>query len=156
MSSEPAWMLPMPNVAKSLLVAIVFACCVLTFSTFRFVMGMGWTIVLEVLGIHAKFRMERALYEAAVAEIKAGTPPRCVAARTCIHEPGSQMPLAFPWDGIVDNWIGIVYDPTGTVVDVDRFRGIFGGDLVGCRRVIGPYFVCSFREVNAPCSPFDL
>jgi hypothetical protein len=98
----------------------------------------------DIMGVHAKFWLERASYEAAVAQIAVGREPTCVRANVCRHEAGSSMPLAFPWEGIIDNWVGVVYDPTGTVIDAARYRGIFGGDLVGCSHISGPYFLCSF------------
>lgn len=180
----------MHRLAQPFPIAIAFFCCVLVFSTLRYVIGMGvalasmiplavlgflalglavyglakhrtassagavlvvacawaaWVLVpLDTVAVHAKFWLERLSYDAAVADLKVGRQPACVLARTCLHEPGSWVPLAFPWEGIIDNWVGVVYDPTGAVVDADRFRGIFGGDLVGCWRVSGTYFFCSF------------
>jgi hypothetical protein len=70
-------------------------------------------------------------------------PPR----RVAILEPG----------GFLDNWSGIVYDPTGDVMLADGFDPVtgkfaapdrvtklFGGDLVSCRPLIGDFYRCSF------------
>lgn len=70
---------------------------------------------------------------------------------------GPAVRVAFNPDGFLDNWSGIVFDPTGEVMladgfDVktgrfvapDRITKLFGGDLVGCRRLWRDYYRCSF------------
>ncbi|WP_137886532.1 hypothetical protein [Pseudomonas sp. 2FE] len=99
---------------------------------------------LDLLGVYAKFWLERPQYELAVAEVVAGKQPDCVTSKFCQYESGSPVPLAFPWEGIIDNWIGIVYDPSGDVQDAERFKNIFGGDLLECNHLSGPFFLCSF------------
>lgn len=59
--------------------------------------------------------------------------------------------------GIIDNWEGIVYDPSGAVRAATGWKNaagqfsappevvrLFGGDLVKCRPVIDQYFRCWF------------
>ncbi len=61
--------------------------------------------------------------------------------------------------GIVDNWGGVVYDPTGLIEEGlekgydanvwnnEEFRelkGIFNGDLMGCSQIEENWFNCSF------------
>lgn len=65
--------------------------------------------------------------------------------------------VAFNPAGMLDNWSGIIYDPTGDVMLAkgfdsvtghfyapDRVTKLFGGDLVGCRHLWGRYYSCSF------------
>ena len=66
--------------------------------------------------------------------------------------------VAFPNPGgFLDNWSGVIYDPTGEVklaagfdsgtgefVAPDRITKLFGGDLVSCRHLLGSFYNCSF------------
>jgi hypothetical protein len=67
--------------------------------------------------------------------------------------------VAFGWGGIIDNWSGIVYDPSGEVMLVreseeelskaeeaerDRIRSLFGGDLIKATHLWGPWYYCVF------------
>lgn len=69
---------------------------------------------------------------------------------------GPPVRFAFEPDGILDNWSGIVYDPSGDVMLADgfdnkgKFRApdrvtkLFGGDLVSCSHFFGHYYRCVF------------
>lgn len=70
---------------------------------------------------------------------------------------GPPLRVAFPQGGFLDNWSGIVFDPTGRVMEADGWdeatgewrapedvTRLFGGDLVSCRRLWGDYYDCSF------------
>jgi hypothetical protein len=73
---------------------------------------------------------------------------------------GPPLRLAFPWPGgIIDNWCGAVYDPTGAVLKANNFtgewskweeqvapeiKGMFGGDLLGCSELKPPFYHCCF------------
>lgn len=70
---------------------------------------------------------------------------------------GPPVRVAFNPEGFLDNWSGVIYDPTGEVMRADgwdpasgKFRApdritkIFGGDLVACRHLWGDYYDCSF------------
>ena len=69
---------------------------------------------------------------------------------------GPPLRVAFNPEGMLDNWSGIVFDPTGEMMQADgfdasgRFRAperitrLFGGDLMSCRRLCGDYYDCSF------------
>lgn len=116
----------------------------------RTALAVGATVAVwllapvDLVGAHLKLAIEKRQYDAAVAELLAGKEPACVAAKTCRIEAHRAM-LAFPWDGIIDNWVGVVYDPKGKVESATtQLRGVFGGDLVGCRQLRGAYFLCSF------------
>ena len=99
---------------------------------------------LDLAGVYVKFWFERSSYDVAVAETIGGKEPACVLTRKCEFQKGVAANLAFPWEGIIDNWIGVVHDPSGEIVDVERFKSAFGGDLLSCRHLSGPYFLCSF------------
>ena len=69
---------------------------------------------------------------------------------------GPPIRVAFNPAGMLDNWSGIVFDPTGDVMKADGFDAqgkffapdritrLFGGDLVSCRHLWGDYYSCSF------------
>lgn len=69
---------------------------------------------------------------------------------------GPPVRVAFNPEGMLDNWSGIVFDPTREVMLADgfddegkflapeRITKLFHGDLMGCRRLWGDYFHCSF------------
>jgi hypothetical protein len=99
---------------------------------------------LETAGVHVRFYLDRPAYDAAVLEASQGHVPQCVTAKTCNYQSGSNANLAFPWEGILDNWIGVIHDPSGGVMDAASAKGIFGGDLLGCEPLHGPYYLCSF------------
>lgn len=112
------------------------------------VVAVAWLLwlfaPLETAGVHIKFYLDRPAYDAAVLEASQGHIPQCVTAKTCNYQRGSNANLAFPWEGILDNWIGVIHDPSGGVMDADSAKGIFGGDLLGCEHLDGPYYLCSF------------
>jgi hypothetical protein len=96
------------------------------------------------LGIVVRFWLEEERYAASVAEVSSGALPACAATRACEIDPSSPSRIAFSWGGILDNWIGVVYDPSGDIVNIERHQGAFGGDLVGCEQIKGRYYLCSF------------
>ncbi len=70
---------------------------------------------------------------------------------------GPPIRVAFNPAGFLDNWSGIIYDPTGDVMQAngfdpvtgkffapDRVTKLFDGDLVNCRHLWGNYYDCSF------------
>jgi hypothetical protein len=69
---------------------------------------------------------------------------------------GPPVRVAFNPEGLLDNWSGIIFDPTGDVMKAhgfdtsgkfyapDRITKLFGGDLVGCRHLWRDYYKCSF------------
>ncbi|HEU4821322.1 MAG TPA: hypothetical protein VFS87_09215 [Qipengyuania sp.] len=76
---------------------------------------------------------------------------------TYIADLGPPVRVAFNPEGFLDNWSGIIFDPTGRVMEADGFDPItgkfaaaesitklFGGDLVSCRHLWGDYYSCSF------------
>jgi hypothetical protein len=77
-----------------------------------------------------------------------------------IVEPGPVLRVAFILPGgILDNWRGLIYDPSGQVLEAQRFRkdwsnwddpelaaikAMFGGDMRNCRHVRGAWHLCLF------------
>ena len=73
-----------------------------------------------------------------------------------IVDRGPPVRVAFNPEGLLDNWSGIIFDPTGEVMLADGFdqdgnfsapdhvTKLFGGDLVGCRHLWRHYYSCSF------------
>jgi hypothetical protein len=72
---------------------------------------------------------------------------------------GPPLRIAFPQPGgLLDNWEGVVWDPTGIVRSATGWRNgiggdytasteakaLFGGDLVACRHVAGYFYRCWF------------
>ena len=112
------------------------------------VVAVAWLLwvfaPLETGGVYVKFYLDRPAYDAAVLEASQGHVPQCVTAKTCSYQSDSNANLAFPWEGILDNWIGVIHDPSGGVMDAESAKGIFGGDLLGCEHLDGPYYLCSF------------
>jgi hypothetical protein len=99
---------------------------------------------LNVVAKQAWFWTERPDFDRAVREAAQGRSPSCAATKRCLHAPGRDADLAFPYGGLLDNWYGVVHAPAWQDPSVDRDRSSFGGDLVGCDHLSGPYFICSF------------
>lgn len=69
---------------------------------------------------------------------------------------GPPVRVAFNPTGILDNWAAIIFDPSGDVMKAEGFdrngrfaapdhvTNLFGGDLVGCRRLAWNYYSCTF------------
>ena len=105
-----------------------------------------------------RFAHSLGTYERVVASLSAA--PRespATGAPTFVLDSGPPIRVAFPLPGgILDNWEGVVYDPTGEVLRArgwgpgntftapPAIRSLFGGDLVICRLVRRPYYRCWF------------
>jgi hypothetical protein len=76
---------------------------------------------------------------------------------TYIVDFGPPVRVAFNPEGFLDNWNGIVFDPSGDVAKARGFNpvsgkffapenitNLFGGDLVQCRPYWGDFYECSF------------
>lgn len=72
---------------------------------------------------------------------------------------GPPLRVAFVWGGTIDNWCGVIFDPSRQVLAANAFNGdwatwsqqvpvgikkLFGGDLVSCKALSPPYFHCCF------------
>ena len=113
----------------------------------------GW------LGDLSRIAVEHRRYEAIIAEYSASPRPEWFAEQCGITfnvDPGPPVRVAFNPGGFLDNWSGIIHDPSGEVMLADgfdeqggfrapdRITRIFGGDLVRCRWLWGDYYSCSF------------
>jgi len=74
-------------------------------------------------------------------------------------DPGPPLRVAFSWGGVIDNWHGIVHDPSGEVLKASRFKAdwsnwgdpelrdvksLFGGDMRSARHLWGHWYYCTF------------
>lgn len=110
-----------------------------------------------------RFSLQRAGYDQVVAREGATTPEPGFRESSGLHyvvDVGPPTRIAFIWPGgIIDNWCGAVYDPTGVVMRSNDFNGdwsswhdhvpsevikLFGGDLVHCEELDAPYYHCCF------------
>jgi hypothetical protein len=122
-----------------------------------------FTSLPGLAGIYVKFFLNLPRYERTVAALEQDSGPRVRARHPEWHDvevdAGPPLRVAFNWGGMVDNWTGIVYDPTHEVLKAREFRSdwsnwddprlakvkaLFGGDLFRVRHLYGPWFICSF------------
>lgn len=103
------------------------------------------------------FMAKRPAYEAVIVSLERGEAPRQTQALRYMAE-GDPLRVAFPGDGIADNWSGVIYDPTdqvraargwargkpGRYTAPPRVREWFGGDLVACSHLAGHFYRCGF------------
>ena len=122
---------------------------------------------LAVAGDNAQFRrrFERLApsYAAIIQRVESGSIPVRDATTADIRflvDSGPPVRVAFPQtDGILDNWEGVIYDPSGAVLSAGQWgsaggtpafsappevRRLFGGDLVACELVRDRYYRCWF------------
>lgn len=114
-------------------------------------------------GTWTRLMVNRAHYEAIIANIRRGEPSPSQnsvyveGGVEYVVDPGPPVRVAFNPQGMLDNWSGIIFDPTGVVMRADGFDSrtgefvapdevtkLFGGDLVSCRRLWGDFYACSF------------
>jgi len=124
--------------------------------------ALNFTSLPRLPTIYGRFLWNLPSYQNVVAEVERlrrypGT--QAYEGHDCIVDPGPPLRVAFVWGGIIDNWVGIVYDPTGEVLKANEFRadwsnwddprlapvkGLFGGDLRSTRHLFGPWYYCTF------------
>lgn len=109
----------------------------------------------------ARLLIYQRTYEAIIAEVRAGRHREGGHLEAhgveFIVDQGAPIRLAFEPEGLFDNRSGIVFDPTGAVMQADGFdpetgefaapdeiTKLFDGDLVKCRWLWGDYYSCSF------------
>lgn len=112
------------------------------------------------VGVMSRLLVERDKYEAIIARVRTHQEEAWhedYRGVTYSVDPGPPVRVAFNPAGLLDNWSGIIYDPTGEVMLADgfdpatgvfrapdRITKLFSGDLVGCRHLWGDYYSCSF------------
>ena len=124
--------------------------------TFSFTIGRSW-------GERTRFALVRPSYERRLQEIlqsfARGTPMKSHYGEYEIA-PGPPVRVAFMWQaGVTDNWVGLVYDPTGIVMKANQFKRdwsnwkdpdlepvktLFGGDLFRTRHLKDNWYLCFF------------
>lgn len=116
----------------------------------------------DQLGTYLSFLGRERAYERIVVDAKAGrlTSDRngrgSIEGMDYILDRGPPVRIAFVWGGILDNWIGVVYDETDAVKSAqgiseagvfaaeEPIKKLFGGDLVACVRIKTHFYSCSF------------
>jgi hypothetical protein len=102
---------------------------------------------------YVEFLQNRPHYDRIVAEAsRLGEGGTCMGTDYLVDRRGDAIRIAFVTSpGVVDNWGGIVYDPTDAVASARghdtapaAVRELFGGDIVSCRRLTGHYYSCGF------------
>ncbi len=96
------------------------------------------------IGLWVRFAIEESRYSVALESVVQGRPPACMAEKTCDFEAGPPARAVFSWGGLVDNWVGVVIDPSDDIMNLERNRGAFGGKLVACRPIRSHFYLCSF------------
>ena len=117
---------------------------------------------LDVLGIHFKFYRNLGRYQAVVEQMgeqASATKMERASSPDFKIDEGPPTRVAFSWYGFIDNWVGVVYDPSGEVERVNQLkkdgsnRGdlelggiqkLFGGDLRRARKLKKHWYYCSF------------
>ncbi len=111
-------------------------------------------------GTMSRLMLNRGNYEAIIAKVRSNPKPAWFHdddGVTYSVDLGPPIRVAFNPAGMLDNWSGIIYDPTGDVMLADGFdpktgkfvapdkvTKLFHGDLVSCRWLWGDYYDCSF------------
>ena len=111
-------------------------------------------------GTLSRLMLNQGHYEAIIAKVRDDPKPAWFEVDdgvTYSVDLGPPIRVAFNPAGMLDNWSGIIYDPTGEVmladgfdpntgefVAPDRITKLFNGDLLSCRRLWGDYYDCSF------------
>lgn len=134
-----------PLVSLSVLIAALL---------FLHTVGIGW---LQTL----RFQFKKRQYEATVARILAdqASTQQEESGRDCLIDEGPPLRVAFIQHGILDNFVAIVYDPTGLVMEANKFKRdwsnwsdpklahakrLFGGDLLWAQPLGGHWYRCDF------------
>jgi len=125
--------------------AVALLLCV-TGCVLFFTVGFDW-------GRYLLFQIRRPGYEQRLSQAEAlGRVPGELG-RT---DTGPPKVHAFYWQrGVVDNWSGVIYDPSGTIAQINAARGwdeihahalsrLFGGTYYRCQDVGGGWYICWF------------
>lgn len=113
----------------------------------------------KTFGAHFKFWRNNEHYQSVVDQVSNGADGSTIPYPVVI-DPGPPQRVAFSWGGILDNWRGIVHDPSGEVMKaniLDRttwsnrddiayasVSGLFGGTLIKAQHLTGDWYLCWF------------
>lgn len=114
----------------------------------------------------ARFHLMKASYQNAIGQIAAHNAKSGFEQDAIINEgsyqidSGPPIRVIFPWPGgILDNWQGVVYDPTGTIMRINeiaepfaevhdpplnQLQWLFGGKLIAVERLQDGWYFCWF------------
>jgi hypothetical protein len=99
-----------------------------------------------------KLSREKEKYQVVIDKLAAGADKTSVG-HSVIVDDGPTLRVAFVWDGLIDNWYGAIYDPSGEVMKANtrkssgsssRVRQLFGGELIRARHLGGDWYFCGF------------
>lgn len=138
------------RVRRSPIASIVFVLIISSMLVFVPTSGLSW-------GERTRFDLMRPSYERRLQQIISAHEH---GARGNANRPdyiidrGPPVRVAFMWQsGVIDNWVGLVYDPTGVVmrangsdgdIGLGPVRKLFGGDIVASRHLQDHWYLCSF------------
>lgn len=106
---------------------------------------LAWLLApVHLLGIYARAFREMSSYEVAAKEFVETNKPGCLRQRRCLVDSGPPARLAFPWEHYMDGMYGIVFDPSGSILDNAEQKLLFGGYLVDARHLWGSWYFCAF------------
>ena len=93
-------------------------------------------------GIYTRSLIEIPTYRSAIELKGPDSFPKCTNSDAC--EQDGQW-IIFSWGGFLDNWSGVVYDPSGTIETAPKdHKSAFGGDLISVRHLWGAWYYCGF------------
>ncbi len=138
-------------------VAYVAACGAIT-------VGTAYCVAGSHVARLARFYILKPSYSKAIAQTEArlrdGERVLLGSSDTLVDITGQRVRVAFIWPGgIVDNWYGVVFDPTDELAQVSDGKGArdelgfigdtrikrwFGGDLIRCERIERQWYFCWF------------
>lgn len=119
--------------------AVPILICLIGLSLF-FTEGFRW-------GRVGLFTLRTSHYEELLAEARRSG---SVGSGVGVQDEGPPVRYAFYWQrGILDNWSGVVYDPSGELMKVNDSTNhglhlLFGGTLYKCERLRGHWYLCWF------------
>lgn len=100
------------------------------------------------IGAYIKFKRHEQEYTQMVNFIVNGNDANCHYPE-CKIDDGPPIRVAFSWGGLLDNWAGICYDPSGEISKASHsyassIRHLFEGDLVSTSRLQKNWYFCAF------------
>lgn len=114
-------------------------------------MAMGtMTDAITTIGTYSKLWRNEARYTAIVEQVAAD--PNAAVERDVHIDRGPPVRIAFDWGGLIDNWHGVVHDPTGLVMRINdadhpyhaKAYGLFGGGLARAVHLWGDWYYVVF------------
>lgn len=120
--------------------------------------GLWWLgHPIAMIGERLRFELNAGAYRQIVTESHRLPDQGTAHGHTYRIDRGPPVRIAIVQGGLIDNWVGLVYDPTGEVLKAQggdagpgeftappEIKGLFGGDLVFCERLTGSWYQCTF------------